>query len=346
MHSTAAPLKAAFNSRADDQVILVGWQSQYGFPTTKQHIIPQQLTKEIQGFWPDYNQNATRNMMELPYNVDDAVVSGLAHQRGGHEPYSKWMAKEVEKLTKRVQSGELTPDDFRDKIEELQDTTKCRHNRALAKDYPNQLQLHRNDPNADMVHELSAKPLDAGNTAEAGQYVQRLLDHNRAHNPGYAGINDHAADPVQLRTPSRTPEFAPAPVLEGDDTSCPGGPGDPPSAPRQPEAQTQERGQDSPSTLAATEAFYAASHPRLMGALTVAAGKTAELTAAGFPQAAATRGLSLLPAAGSALVTFGLATGMAVDMASEAASDLFAPKPDPALASRQTQPARRPAFSP
>lgn len=89
MHSTAAPLKAAFNSRADDQVILVGWQSQYGFPTTKQHIIPQQLTKEIQGFWPDYNQNATRNMMELPYNVDDAVVSGLAHQRGGHEPYSR-----------------------------------------------------------------------------------------------------------------------------------------------------------------------------------------------------------------------------------------------------------------
>ena len=208
MHS----IKAAFNSRADDQVILIGWQSQYGFPTTNQHIIPQQVTEQVQRVWPEYNQDATRNMMELPYNVDDAVVSGLAHQRGGHKPYNDWMLEEVKKLTDKVRSGELTPDDFREKIEELQDTTKCRHNRALAKDYPNQLQLHRNDPNADMVHELSAKPLEAGNTAEAGQYVQRLLDHNRAHNPGYAGINDHATDPVQLRTPSRVPEFAQAPV--------------------------------------------------------------------------------------------------------------------------------------
>jgi hypothetical protein len=253
--------------------------------------------------------------MELPYNNDDAVVSGLSTQRGGHKPYNDWVKEEVSDILKKYDQSQSTnnpmkPEELEEQLGEFQDTLRCRHNRALSKDAPNQLSLHRGDPNIDLTHDFRTTPEEIGNGADMATYTQRLHAHNEEHNPGHAALNNQAREP-QVKTTARPglPDDKVEIDMGGDDGSC----GDDKSRRR----DTPQH-DDHPSTLAMSVANYALRHPRLASAVVASAEATADLAVVGLTTAAQTRGASLLPVAGAALTTATLATAMAAGMAKEA----------------------------
>lgn len=331
MRGTWAGPAKVFNTFSSPLVVEVGFNNPSGIPTTVQHIIPQQHTEKIRRILPQYNQNASENLMELPYTVEDATVSGLSMQRGGHRPYNEWVERGLDGWANKNEALKNSNDpEWQQKAEQeladMMDDLRCMHIRRMADQKPDQVALHKNDPNISMTHRYGAPPQEAEANRQAAPYLQRLHDHNLQHNPAHAALNEQAARPqpqvdVPMRSPALSSDLAAndpsyQQQKDGVDKSCPSNPSVRLDAP-QGDEQEQKQDQDQPFKLVVPTmqqvGNYLASNPSKAFALmssarnTVAAAATMPVTTVGGATATVVNGA----------ITLGIAATIAVEAAKQ-----------------------------
>jgi hypothetical protein len=333
MRGTWAGPAKVFNTFSNPGVVEIGFNNPSGIPTTMQHIIPQQHTEKIQKLLPDYNQNMPENMMELPYNPEDATVSGLSMQRGGHRPYNKWVEAQVDDWVDKNNALKNSNDpEWSQKAEQeladMMDDLRCMHIRRMADQKPEQVALHKNDPNISMTHRYGASSQEAEVNRQAAPYLQRLHEHNLQHNPAHAALNEQAASPQpQMDVPMRRPVLSsdlavndPAYQQQGDgvDKSCPSNPSarlDAPQGDEQEQKQDQEQQFKLVVPTMQQVGSYLANNPSKAFALMSSARNTAA-SAATIP---ATNIVGVAATAVNGVITLGVAATIAVGAATQEA---------------------------
>lgn len=331
MRGTWAGPAKVFNTFSNPDVVEIGFNNPSGIPTTMQHIIPQQHTAKIQELLPDYNQNMPENMMELPYQAEDATVSGLSMQRGGHRPYNEWVERRLDDwaIASKSQKDSNDPN-WQQKAEQeladMMDDLRCMHIRRMADQKPGQVALHKNDPNISMTQRYGASSQEAEVNRQAAPYLQRLHDHNLQHNPAHAALNEQAASPQpQVDVPMRSPVLSSDLAAndpsyqqqkDGIDKSCPSNPSvrlDAPQGDEQEQKQDQEQQFKLVVPTMQQVGSYLANNPSKAFALmssarnTMAAAATMPVTTVGGVAATAINGA----------ITLSIATTIAVEAAKQ-----------------------------